>query len=151
MKYWLFVWNPKNFKWDDQIYGYNELRNDISQIRYAYGKWSCGVNKSICRGDRIFLIRLATKDRGIVASGYAETDVFEGTHWDEKKAEAGKTARRIVIRFDKILDIDAGEYLPYEKLQYIDCNYHWSPQGSGVSIPNEIAERLEIHWRAYRS
>ena len=123
MKSWLFVWNPKHFKWDDQIYGYNELRNDISRIGYAYGKWSCGVNKSICKGDRVFLIRLGTKTRGIVASGFAETGVFEGTHWNNKEAELEKKARRIYLRFDKILDIDAGEYLPYEKLQSLDHHY----------------------------
>ncbi len=150
MKTWLFVWNPKNYKWDDKTYGYNELRNDISQIGYGYGKWSCGVNKSICKGDRIFLIRLASKTRGIVASGYAETGVFEGTHWDENKAEAGKTARRIVVRFDKILNIDAGEVFPYENLQYIDHNYHWSPQGSGVLIPDKTVERIEIYWKSYK-
>lgn len=151
MKTWLFIWNPNNYKWDDKTYGYNELRNDISQLGYAYGKWSSGINKSIRKGDRVFLIRLGTKDRGIVASGYAETMVFEGTHWDEKRAETGKKARRIYIRFDKILNIDAGEYLPYEKLQYIDHHYHWSPQGSGVSIPDDTVSRLEIHWKTYRS
>lgn len=151
MKTWLFIWNPKNYKWDDPLFGYNELRNDISHIGYAFDKWSCGMNKSIVKGDRIFLIRLGTKNRGIVASGYAETGVFEGTHWDIKKAAAEIPARRIYIRFDKILNIDAGEYLPYEKLQYLDHHFHWTPQGSGVTIPNDTAERLEIHWKTYRT
>lgn len=150
MKSWLFVWNPNNYKWDDQTYGYNELRNDISQLRCAFGKWSCGVNKSICKGDRIFLIRLGVKARGIVASGFAETEVFEGSHWDHQKAAEGVVTRRIYIRFDKILNIDADEFLPYEKLQYIDHHYHWSPQGSGVSIPDDTVARLEVHWKTYR-
>ena len=127
------------------------MRNDISQLGCAYAKWSCGVNKSIQKDDRVFLIRLGTKDRGIVASGYAETGVFEGTHWDTKKAIAGVSTRQIYIRFDKILNINIGEYLPYEKLQYIDHSYHWSPQASGVSIPEETAKRLEIHWKTYRT
>lgn len=150
MKTWLFTWNPNNYKWDDQIYGYKELRKDISQTGCAFGKWSCGVNKSICKGDRIFLIRLGANARGIVASGFAETGVFEGSHWDLQKAAEGAVTRRIYIRFDKILNIDADELLPYEKLQYIDHHYHWSPQGSGVSIPDDTATRLEIHWKTYR-
>lgn len=150
MKTWLFIWNPKNWEWTDLNDGYNELRNDIKQIGYGFLKWSCGINKSICKGDRIFIIRLGTANRGIVASGYAESNVFEGTHWNVEKQAAGKRARRVYIRVDKILDIDAGECLPYEKLQYIDRHYHWSPQASGVSIPDETANRIELHWKTYR-
>ena len=146
MKTWLFTWNPNNWTWDDGFYGYNELRSDISQVGCAMTKWSCGVNKSICPGDRIFLIRLGTASRGIVASGYAETPVFEGTHWDAEKARQGKTCRRIYIRFDKILNVDAGECLPYEQLRAIDPAYHWSPQASGVLIPTETANNLEYLW-----
>ncbi len=149
MKTWLFVWNPQYYVWNDRLYGYNELRSDLLQTGHAYDKWSCGVNKSISKGDRIFLIRLGIKARGIVASGYAESCVFEGQHWDEEKAVAGKKARRIYICFDKILNIDAGEILPYETLQQIDQHYHWSSQASGVSIPEDTAERLEKYWRAY--
>ena len=130
---------PQSLQVDDQTYGYNELRLDISQRGYAFGKWSCGVNKSISKGDRIFLIRLGVKAREIVASGVAETGVFEGTHWNSHKAAEGLVTRRIYIRFDIIHNIDADEFLPYEKLQYIDHHFHWSPQGSGVSIPDDIA------------
>lgn len=150
MKTWLFIWNPKNYAWDSPLNGYNELRQEISQVGAAYSKWSCGVNKSICKGDRIFLIQLGTKNRGIVASGYAETSVFEAKHWDETKAADGKTARSVYIRFDKILDIDNGERLAYDQLKYISHSYHWSPQASGVSIPEDTAARVELHWKTHR-
>ncbi len=150
MKTWLFTWNPNNWQWDTTVDGYNELRKEISQIGFTIAKWSCGINKSIEMGDRIFLIRLGTKDRGIVASGYAETKVFKGTHWNKDKAAEGLETRRIYIRFDRILNIDAGEYLPYEKLIEIDKEYHWSPQASGVNIPIKTAEKLEKAWKHIR-
>ena len=149
MKTWLFIWNPSNWSWDSPTGGYNELRREIAQVGEAYGKWSCGVNKSICKGDRIFLIQLGTKNKGIVASGFAETAVFESIHWDPAKAAAGKTTRNIYIRFDKILDIDKGDRLSYDQLQYIDHNYHWSPQASGVSIPENTANKVELHWKTH--
>ena len=146
MKAWLFTWNPNNWAWDTSFDGYNELRKEIAQLGFTIEKWSCGVNKSIQKGDRIFLIRLGTAERGIVASGYAETGVFEGTHWNLQKAKDGIPARRVYVRFDKILDIDAGECLPYETLLKINEKYHWSPQSSGVSIPEDTARFLDEYW-----
>ena len=147
MKTWLFVWNPNNWKWDGTVDGYNELRMEIAQVGCTYAKWSCGITKSIQKGDRIFLIRLGAASRGIVASGYAQTGVFEGTHWDSEKAAMVKKARRIYICYDKILDIDRGEVLPYETLVGLNPSYHWSPQSSGVSVPEETAERIEAIWK----
>ena len=148
MKTWLFTWNPKNWPWDSSD-GYNELRKEIDQMGFTLAKWSCGVNKSIAIDDRIFLIRLGVEDRGIVASGHAETTVFKGMHWDPEKAAKGMEARRIYIRFDRILDIDAGQCLKYEKLMKINPKYHWSPQSSGVSIPGKTAEKLEEEWKRF--
>lgn len=149
MRTWLFAWNPTKYRWDEDKFGYNEMRSEISQIGCAYDHWSCGNNRSIEKGDRIFLICLGTKDRGIVASGYAQSGVFEGTHWDESKIAAGIKARRVYVRFDKILNIDAGEKLPYEILKEIDGNYKWSTQISGVSFPHETAAILEKYWKSY--
>ena len=44
MKTWLFTWNPDRWAWDDDITGYKEMKNDIDEVGFAYGKWSCGVN-----------------------------------------------------------------------------------------------------------
>lgn len=102
MRTWLFTWNVDRWAWNDSINGYKELIADIEQVGHAYCKWTCGVNKSIEKGDRIFMIKLGSAPKGIVASGYAVTGVFEGTHWDEEKKQAGKKAKRIFVDFDKI-------------------------------------------------
>ena len=148
MKTWLFTWNPDRWAWDDDITGYKEMKNDIDEVGFAYGKWSCGVNKSIVEGDRIFLIRLGRKERGIVASGYAASGVLEGIHWDIDKRAEGKKARRIYIKFDHIID-DMDKILKYDDLKIISDTMAWSAQASGISIPDDVAEKLEIEWKKY--
>lgn len=148
MKTWLFTWNQEKWDWTG-LYGYEELIEDIDQVGYAFSKWTCGTTKSISVGDRIFLVKLGSNPKGIVASGYAATEVFEGTHWDEDKKKAGKRARRIVIKLDKIKNYKSEAILPFDVLREIGPNYHWSTQSSGVSIPDDVAAQLETVWSTY--
>ncbi len=148
MKTWLFTWNPRLWAWDNPLTGYKEMRNEVETAGFSYSKWTCGTNKSILPGDRIFLIRLGMEPRGIIASGYALTPVFEGTHWNPEKREAGCKARRIYIRFDKILDVDRG-ILEMDDLKRISETMCWSAQSSGISIPDDTATKLEQIWKDY--
>ena len=147
MKTWLFTWNEERWAWDDYLNGFQELINDIQQEGHAYCKWTCGVNKSIQKGDRIFLIKLGSQPKGIVASGYAATGVFEGTHWDLEKRENGFKARRIFVDFDRILDYRKDNLLDFDCLKSIDTSFKWSSQTSGISIPDNIAIKLEKQWK----
>lgn len=146
MKTWLFTWNRERWSWDDELFGYKELKEDIRQEGHAFSKWTCGVNKSIKAGDRIFLIKLGSAPKGIVASGYAVTGVFEGTHWDSDKKAEGKKARRVVVDFDKIKDYEKDKILTFEKLKIISDSFKWSSQSSGVEIPKNVADKLEKEW-----
>ena len=145
MKTWLFAWNPKRYTWEGAADGYKELMTVISQVGCAYIPWTCGVNKSILPGDRIFLIRLGVKERGIVASGHAATAVFKGTHWDEALASKGKKTNRIYIKMDKIYNPTCPA-IEYDLLCKIAPDFKWSIQGSGVAIPEGIVEELEQIW-----
>lgn len=147
MKTWLLTWNMERWAWNDPLNGYLELINDIHQVGHAFVKWTCGNNKSIEPGDRIFLIKLGNAPRGIVASGYAATGVFEGSHWDIARKEQGKKARRIFVDFDRILDYTKDEMLPMEALKKISFTYKWSSQSSGIQIPSAIAVKLENDWK----
>lgn len=148
MKTWLFTWNPRLWAWDNIIDGYQETYGEVKTVGFSYCKWTCGVNKSIEPEDRIFLIRLGVEPRGIIASGYAVSPVFEGTHWDPEKRALGRTARRIYIRFDKMLDVEH-QILEMAELKRIGGSMHWSSQSSGISIPDEIAAKLEAVWEKY--
>ena len=149
MNTWLFIWNPKLYAWDGWLDSCTELKSDLEQCGIAYLKWTCGVNKSIHTGDRIFLIRLGEEPRGIVASGHAASDVFEGIHWDLSKRKSGQKARRVYIKLDKIIDHKSGQVLTYAELEKLSTQYCWSPRCSGVSIPKNVADALEQKWVEY--
>ena len=146
MRTWLFVWNPERFDWEDPYDGWEEMMQQIEQVGISVATWSCGVNKSIRSGDRIYLIRLGKEPRGIVASGSALSSPFEGPHWDDEERLKGKKVRRVFINFDIIRNPTSDGILTLELLKIEFPNYHWSSQSSGVSIPDCIAAKLEILW-----
>lgn len=147
MRTWLFTWNPKRWLWNYKYHSYLELKDQVAQVGKAFATWSCGMNKSIEIGDRIFLIRLGVEPRGIVASGYAATTVFEGPHWEPNKAASGVNCRRIYIEFDKILDVETEEIIPIELLKTRLPSVCWSSQSSGISIPSWVAVEVEALWK----
>lgn len=143
----MFTWNAEKWAWDDPLNGYLELQEDIKQTGRAYCKWTCGRNKSIQPGDRIFLIKLGSHPKGIVASGNAATGVFEGSHWSSEKRKQGIRARRVFVEFDTILDYNKQLLLSLDKLEEISSRFNWTPQTSGIEIPNIFAYQLEKKWR----
>lgn len=146
MNYWLLTWNPVRTFWDDKSGGFADLINRINQVGKVYDTWSTGNNISIKEGDRVFLIRLGKEPRGIVASGYAATDVFVSPHWEKQRALKGDTSKHIYIEFDKMLNIcDSPLTMPV--LKEIAPNYKWSSQISGISIPEEIVRKMEKLWK----
>ena len=146
MKTWLFTWNPKRWQWEDRYNGFLEMKHQIAQVGRSFATWSCGTNKSIKTGDRIFLIRLGVEPRGIVASGFAATDVFEGPHWDRARMVQGDVCRRIYIEFDIILNAESEAILPIDLLNDRFPGVHWSSQCSGIEIPSSVAAEVEALW-----
>ena len=146
MNYWLLTRNPKRWGWNERLGGYLDLMNRIQQVGKVFERWSTGVNVSIKEGDRVFLIRLGEDPRGIVASGYAATNVFKSPHWEDHRAEKGDLSKHIYVEFDKILDIKDSP-LPMSILKVISPSFKWSSQASGISIPEEIALKLEEIWK----
>ena len=133
---YLLTWNPSKWNWDN----FNECINAINKNGYFSDNWSCGRTKRIIKGDRIFLIRLGSKPRGIIASGWSTSSYYEDEHWDETKKIP---ALYIDIKLDVLLDpeqepIFSGTYLKSGIL----ANMHWFPQSSGIKIPDDIAKQL---------
>ena len=138
MKTWLLTWNKEKFAWDDERDGYKQMITEINQMGCSYCRWSCGNNRSIQEGDRVFLIKLGNYPKGIVGSGYAASNPFD----DEDQA-----TRRIFVRFDKIYNYEMDKILGYNELLNISEKFNWMSQSSGVSIPVSIANKLEDRWR----
>lgn len=146
MATYLLTWNPKRWDWNNIDLAIDE----ISEVGYHIDSWSCGINKSIKAGDRVFLIRLGLEPRGIVASGIAHQARYQDVHWDEEKAKQGKYANYIDVSFDTILNPDKDRILGYDilsegKLQ----DMHWSSQASGINIKDDIADELESVWSSF--
>lgn len=143
MATYLLTWNPAKWGWD-------ELNEDIETVNHqGYGlfTWSCGVTRKIIPGDRVFLIKLGRKEpRGIMASGWVASDVFEGEHYDEVAARNGRTALFIDVYFDTILDPESSIF----PSRFLDIGVYkkmnWRPQASGTTIPNDVAAQLEKDW-----
>lgn len=137
MRTYLFSWNPKRFEW-------NNLEVEIGRLERT-GKlrvrWTCGVARHIERGSRFFLIRLGVAPKGIVGSGEVVSRPRPGRHFSDPE----RTAHYVGVDFDRLVPTPAitlGEL----KEPPFSAFPRWEIQGSGVSLPENIAEPLEQLW-----
>jgi 5-methylcytosine-specific restriction protein A len=145
MTTYLLTWNPANWDWDR-----TDLKESIKQIKtqgYCFESWSCGVTKKIVPEDRVFLMKLGKEEpRGIAASGWVVSEVYEGAHWNEVARREGRTALYIDVHFDTILDPHKGVFPRALLNGGIYTKMHWEPEASGVTIPSDVAAQLEKDW-----
>jgi 5-methylcytosine-specific restriction enzyme A len=142
MPTYLLTWNPERWQW---TYIQDSIAQ-ISQQGFCNERWSLGVTKRINTGDRVFLMKLGEVPRGIVASGWVASNTFQDVHWSNET----KLALYADIHFDTILAPDREAIFPIELLQYgIYRNVSWTPQKSGNSIPDDVAEQLEKDWAKF--
>lgn len=139
----LLTWNPTKWSWES-------IKEDIEELEkneVYRDSWSCGQNKkSIKVGDRLFLMRLGQEPKGIVASGYATSNIYQDSHWDNNISEF---ANYIKVDFDVILDPKSQEILKlysFANTEPFKQFKNWLPIGSGVKIPESIAPKLEEIW-----
>lgn len=138
----LLTWNPARWKWEQMQEAVKiTLKGEMHSER-----WSCNTKK-IHIGDRIFLIKLGEEPRGIVASGYVTSELYDSEHWDEEKRAKGIPVQRVNIDFDVVLDSQQENILYMDELtQGKLAEQHWSSQTSGIRIADDIAEVVEDRW-----
>jgi hypothetical protein len=144
---YLLTFNPeKAYKWEDL----RDCIDDVHDHGYYSTSWSCGRNRRISAGDRVFMMRQGHTSgdrRGIFASGRATSDVYQQEHWDEAEARKGKVALYVSIRLDVLLDPDSEEIIPRAMLKEGPlAGGPWDARSGGVEIPVEIAAELEREW-----
>ncbi len=144
MATYLLTWNSEPENW-------NNLDEDIYRFENEgifTGRWSSGNTKKIVVGDRVFLIKLGKEPKGIMASGWAISDSYSEPHWNPELELKGKTANYVEVNFDNILRPE--KCLPRNTLEMtVSADMNWSPFGSGISINDEVAEKLEIVWAEF--
>lgn len=137
MSAYLYTWNPDRWNWSDQQDAIYRVNNGEQYDIY----WSCGNTKRITLGDLFFLMRLGVEPKGIIGCGYVTSTPYLLPHWDEEKAKEGATTLRTDLLFKALTEV------PIISLHYLQDkhpNYNWTPQSSGISIPDEIAEELYL-------
>ena len=143
MNTYLLTWNPQKWRWRD-------LSRRIAEIKkkgFCVTDWSCGNNKSIAKGDRLFLLRQGEEPRGIVGAGFAESRPFEEAHWRAEKARAGRTTMYVMVRWETLLNSEKESIFPREWLnEGALSRVNWNTLISGISVRPEAAEVLEERW-----
>jgi hypothetical protein len=144
---YLLTWNPdKAYKWEDL----QDCIDDVRDHGFYATAWSCGRNRKITAGDRVFMMRQghgSGERRGVFASGWATSEVYEQEHWDETEARKGKLALYVPIRLDVLLDSDSEPILSRSVLREDPlAGGPWDARTGGAAIPNEIAAALEEEW-----
>lgn len=138
-KTFLFTWNPTKFDW-------NFINRNIKEIEksgYATLHWSIVSYKKVKPGDRAFLMRLGQEPKGIMGSGVIKSGAIPGEHWsgENNKAYYAK------VEFDIILHPDREPLLSLEFLKSGKLSkFIWTPQASGIEIPQSYADELETAW-----
>ena len=148
MNSYLLTWNENKWKFEYDNLTADSFIKNIKQGNYKYA-WSTGVNKSIRKGDRVYLMRVGSYPKGIFATGYIEKGPYEGPHWDREKASNEKKSLFIDVIWDNVSDSINKLLIPEEVLvtpPFVNDNWkkaNWYPQSSGVYIPPEIANEIE--------
>src|SRR5437868_3737287 len=79
MSTFLLTWNPLRYPWAHLP----RLLRLSSTGKSVHQRWSCGNNKSIQLGDRVFLLRQGTDHPGLIASGWVTKGSYLDDPWDE--------------------------------------------------------------------
>lgn len=146
MNTYLLTWSPKKWRWTDLTQRIKEIKRN----GFCLTDWSCGNNRSIPEGSRLFLLRQGEEPRGIVGAGFAVSEPYEEVHWREEKARVGRTTMYLKVRWETLLNPETESILPREWLnEGLLSKVNWNTQISGISIRSEVADVLEERWEAF--
>jgi 5-methylcytosine-specific restriction protein A len=142
MATYLLTWNPNRWPWPQDDYD-REVRKTTAGHRVRTS-WTCGNNKSIVRGDRVFLLR-QKRDRGILSSGLVTRGSYKDEHWEPERAAKGDKVLRVDYLSEALLPV--ASRLPIEELIEAKIDVPWHRiLASGISVPEENEDRLASLW-----
>lgn len=136
MSSFLYTWNPSLWNWEDRDHAIESVRSE-GQYRFS---WSCGITRKIVPGDTFFLIRLGIDPKGIIGFGEILSKPYEFSHWDNEKARDGKKVFKTDILFRALSNTPI---LPLDDLKALTPDIQWTPQNSGIQIPEEVSNLVK--------
>ncbi len=140
MRTFLLTWNPGRWSWDT-------FREDILRLESTgtlSERWSCGVRQELPPGSEIYLLRpgsLPDEKKGIIGRGIAGSSPYRDAHWSEDRPH--DTALYIDVDFDSLAE---DPVLPLPRLIELSPNFSWTPQSSGIEIPQDLAAQIRKEW-----
>ncbi|QEY33055.1 HNH endonuclease [Synechococcus sp. RSCCF101] len=140
MSAYLLTWKPS--EWAEE-----KLDEYISEFRSGQNeqRWSCGGTKNIPNGSRFFLMRQGSGLTGLFGSGEVVREPFADDHYNEAKRLEGKKANYVMVRFDRLFDPTSGIKITPDEFKRFHPSL-WRSQGSGKSIPLDVAVQIERLW-----
>ena len=140
MAAFIYTWNPERWRWADLQEAIYAINNGEDYERL----WSCGNTKRIKVGDLFFLVKVGSNPRGVIGCGYVSSEPENYPHWDESKRAAGEITPRTNLLFKVLTNTPI---FRTEGLEQRFPEQMWSPQASGISLKEDIADKLlaEIH------
>jgi 5-methylcytosine-specific restriction protein A len=135
MATYIYTWNPKLWNWFD-------FRNAITLISAGEKYdcyWSCGNTKKIRVGDEFLLMRLGVDPKGIIGVGKISSEPYLLPHWDTAKAAQGQNVLRTDLLFQALAE---KPFILLAALQREYGEFNWTPQASGITVPQEIASKI---------
>lgn len=135
-KSYLLTWNPAN-------------ADEGGSDRISVGEereWTCQSTKPVV-GDLIYLMRVGTHPKGIVAQGLVTHASVTKDHW----GNPDKTAAYIRFKVEAVRYECAAGMVPLLLLELFNkkhvSNFRWTPIRSGVEIPLALTAELTNHWQ----
>lgn len=138
----ILMWNP-----DISSITLNDHQESIANMLTQYFNWDIWeYDKAKC-GDRFFLVKVGSGNRGIVMSGVLESHPFEANDWRNKD----KHRFYADIRPNVALDPEQAPMLTVETLQEAIPSFDWTGGHSGRMLKKEDAQTLELLWATFLS
>jgi hypothetical protein len=135
-KSYLLTWNPNKF---------NEGGDSGVKVGVVT-RWSCHSQKPKI-GDRVYLIRLGSEPKGIIASGVVTRESFTDADW----RDVSKTRHYIEFLPDDTRSTLETGMLAMPMLEQLkaqaEVTFKWGAQSSGIEIPSALAELVHAAWQ----
>ena len=131
IKCFLLTWNPKLFPWEKVRKEWDDYLNGDTE----YLSWSCSNTKRIRYGDRVYLMRVGVEPKGIIGVG----DVVSERPYRDYAEHNQQEQNYIDLKPFLLRDPDLQGVIDP---RFLDTDYNWTPMGSGVEIPGDVAEEL---------
>jgi 5-methylcytosine-specific restriction protein A len=141
----ILTWNPDNWHWTDLAAASEQTERGTAY----HTRWSTGNTRRIQPGDRLFLLKQGQQPRGVIAAGWATSDVYSAPHWNPQRAEQGEEALRVDVDFARILDPQRFQPLATDTLSGRLASVHWAMPASGFELPADAAQQLETAWEEH--